>query len=201
MIVCNLTKPESTLDQVKKNYPKLKQTDAALIASALVVSGRQALAVYEGEQYAWTKDYDNLTVALKGQLLHLQEVAEPVKKTKSAPEEEPVEIKVGLIPNYAAGEQFLTEREDLKTLFADILQGGVEYQYSATDIGWQWSLDRVNWTTISDGELSRRFKLKATFQGDAVGVEMGLTPKRGSKKKAAVEVAVEPEADAEVIEE
>ncbi len=195
MIVCNLTKPESTLDQVKKSHPKLKQTDAAMIATALVLSGRQALAVYEGSQYAWTSEYGELTAGLMKQLLQIQSMSEPVKKTKNAPEEEPVEVRVGLLPNYQEGERVLGDREDLKTLFGDILQGGVEFQYSANDIGWQWALDRVNWATLSDGELTRRVKLKAVFQGEAVGVEMGLTTKR--KKKAAVEV-VEPEAEAEI---
>ena len=183
MIVCNLTKPEATLDQVKKTYPKLPQTDAAMVASAIVLSGRYANVVFEEETYTWTADYDKLTGALAKYLHSIQEQMEPVKKTKAAQaEEEPVEVKVGLVSNYTAGEKVLGEREDLKTLFSDILHKGVEFQYGNTDIGWQWSLDRANWSTISDGELTRRIKLKATFQGDSVGTEMGATKKRATKK-------------------
>lgn len=184
MIVCNLTKPESTLDVVKKTFPKLSQTDAAQVAVALVLSGRYAQAVYDEQIYTWPEDSDKLATAMLIQLSQVQQSVEaPVKKTKAAlaAEEEAVEIKVGLVSNYAVGEQILAEREDLKTLFSDILHKGVEYQYTATDIGWQWALDRVNWHTKSDGEFTRRIKHKTIFQGDATGVEMNVA---GSKKKA-----------------
>lgn len=201
MIVCNLTKPESTLDQIKKAYPKLPQTDAALVAIALVLSGRDAKAVFEDKSYNWPSDYSNLTSALLGVLKIAQTDAEPAKKTKAAlaaAEEEAVEVKIGLTSNYEEGEKVLGDREDLKTLFSDILHKGVEFQYSGTDIGWQWSLDRANWSTLSNGELTRRIKLKAAFQGDSVGTEMGTGPKRRTSKKVAEPVAEpEPEPEAE----
>lgn len=199
MIVCNLTKPESTLDQIKKAYPKLPQTDAALVAIALVLSGRDAKAVFEDKSYTWPSDYSNLTSALLGVLKIAQTDAEPAKKTKAAlaaAEEEAVEVKIGLTSNYEEGEKILGDREDLKTLFSDILHKGVEFQYSGTDIGWQWSLDRANWSTLSNGELTRRIKLKAAFQGDSVGIEMGTGPKRRTSKKVAEPIA-EPEAEVE----
>ncbi len=194
MIVCNLSKPEATLDQVKKSYPKLKVTDAALVATALVISGREAQAIYEGTTYSWPSDIDGLTASLLRQLAIVQAaepVVAPVRKTKAmiaAAEEEFVEIKVGLNANFKQAEKLLDDRSDLKTLLSDILGGGIEFQYTAQDIGWQWALDRVNWTTVSNGELTRRIKLKATFQGDVVGTEMGLTKKRASKK---VEVIID----------
>lgn len=185
MIVCNLSKPESTLDQVKKAYPKLQTTDAGLLASSLVIAGREAQAVYEGGSYTWPADINDLCKALLRQLSMLQEEQAPVKKTKAAMaalEEEAVEVKVGLTANYAHAEKLLGTRDDLKTLFSDILNGNIEYQYTAQDIGWQWALDRVNWTTVSGGDLTRRVRLKATFQGDVVGTEMGLTKKRVTRK-------------------
>lgn len=202
MIVCNLTKPESTLEQVKKAQPKLKQTDAALVATALVLSGRYALAAYEGMEYQWPGDYDKLTKALMRQLLMIQQ-SEPVvvvKKTAKAPveEEAAVECKVGLKANYSEAVSVLGDREDLKTLFSDFLDKGVEFQYTPQDIGWQWALDRAMWSTISAGELTRRVKLKATFEGSAVGIEMGLTKKKPTGKKAAA--VEEPEAEVDVVE-
>ena len=66
-----------------------------------------------------------------------------------------------------------------------MLQEGVEYAYSPTDIGWQWALDRANGSTVSSGDISRRIKVKASFTEGAVGVEMGVggTKKRARKKK------------------
>jgi len=212
LIVCNLTKPESTLEQVKKTHTKLKQTDAALVATALVLSGRYALAAYEGMEYNWPGDYEKLTKALIRQLLMIQiseAPAVPVKKTKAQmlEEEAAVECKVGLKPNYSEASSVLGDREDLKTLFSDILDKGVEFQYTPQDIGWQWALDRANWSTMSDGELTRRVKLKATFEGATVGIEMGLTKKKPTGRAAKAEVVeevdvpdveIEPELDVHV---
>jgi len=196
LITCHLTKLESALDQIKKTHPKLKPADAALIASSLSLTGRHAIAIYEGEQFKWPEEYDGLTKAMVGQLLMVQEGIDntaPKKVAKTAPEEEPVVVTVGLMPNLAAGERILGGRDDLKAKLSDILQDGVEFVYSGTDIGWQWALDRANWSTISDTELSRRIKIKASFTEGAVGIEMGAA---GTKKKAtkATKVAVvEPE--------
>ncbi|MBL8087485.1 MAG: hypothetical protein JNM85_05355 [Chthonomonas sp.] len=197
LIVCNLTKPESTLDQVKKTFPKLPQTDAALVATALVLSGRYAKVEHDGDTFDWTKDYHELTSRLLPILEQVNlGIEPPAKRTKAAiaaSEEEIVEFKINLVSNYAQGETVLGEREDLKTLLAEILQSGVEYQYSSTDIGWQWALDRANWSTLSGGDLTRRVKLKALFSGDNVGTEMGQNgpKKRASKRAAAAVVEVE----------
>ncbi|HRI44792.1 MAG TPA: hypothetical protein PLL78_11195 [Fimbriimonadaceae bacterium] len=190
MIVCHLTKPESTLDQVRKAHPKLKPTDAALIASSLVLSGRYALAVYDEKEYSWPEDIEKLTKAMLSQMKQIQETVEVATKRaqRVAIEEEPVEVRIGLLANYAAGEKLLGDRKDLKTLLGDILKAGVEFQFGPQDIiGWQWALDRANWHTLTDGELTRRVKLKATFQDNSVGVELGAsgTRKRVAKPKPA----------------
>lgn len=203
LITCNLTKPETALDQVKKTYPKLQTTDAALVATALVISGREAQAVYEGASYNWPDDINDLTKALLRQLSMIQDEQAPEKKTKAAMallDEKAVEVSVGLQANYAQGEKLLEGRDDLKTLLSDILGGQVEFQYMPQDIGWQWALDRVNWTTVSNGDLTRRVKLKATFQGDVVGIEVGLTKKRVTKKAAKEAEAAAADLTAEISE-
>jgi 2-polyprenyl-6-methoxyphenol hydroxylase-like FAD-dependent oxidoreductase len=198
MITCHLTKLETALDQIKKSYPKLKPADAALVASALSLTGRHALAVYDEKEYLWPDDFEGLTHAMVGQLEMIQESIEsttvPVKKTaKVTPEEEPVVITLGLKPNMGAGEKLLTDRDDLKALLSDILQEKPEFVYSPTDIGWQWALDRANWATVSKGELSRRIRIKANFVEGASGVETGTTTKKRATKAKPVE-PVEAEA-------
>ena len=204
MITCQLTKLETALDQVKKAHPKLVPADAALLASALTLTGRHAIALYEGTQYTWPEDYAKLTHAMVGQLQMVQEAIEanaPKKVSKTAPEEEPVTVSVGLMPNFTAGENLLKERDDLKQLLSDVLQEGVEFVYSPSDIGWQWALDRANWTTIANSEMSRRIKVKASFTEGAVGIEMGAAgaKKRPSRAKPANELSPElaAELDAE----
>jgi hypothetical protein len=184
MLTCQLTKLETALDQVKKSYPKLMPADAALLASALSLTGRHAIALYEGEQYVWPEDNDRLTKAMVPQMRITQEAIEhnaPKKVAKNAPEDEPVQIAVGLMPNFTAGEKLLQDRKDLKTLLSDVLQEGVEFAYQPNDIGWQWALDRANWSTIAGQEISRRVKVKTGFTEGAVGVELGAT---GAKKRA-----------------
>jgi len=207
LIVCHLNKPESTLDAVRKAHAKLKPTDAALIASSLVLCGRYAIAVYDEQEYHWPDDSRKLTDALRIQLNQIQDTLEtPVKKTKAAlaaAEEETVEVKIGLKANYSMGETILGEREDLKTLLSDILAKGVEFQFGPTDIiGWQWAMDRANWSTLSDGELTRRMKIKAVFQDSSVGVELGASgaKKKTSRAKAVVEAPVEPEVLVEAVD-
>lgn len=192
MITCQLTKLEAALDQLRKSYPKLKPADAALVASALTLTGRHAVALYDGEQYTWPDDYDKLTHAMVGQLSMVQEgieAAAPKRVAKNAPEEEPIMVTVGLMPNLNAGEALLGDRDDLKTKLSDILQDGVEFVYANTDIGWQWALDRANWSTVAGAEMSRRIKIKAAFTEGAVGIEMGAAgpKKRASRAKAAAE--------------
>lgn len=204
MITCHLTKLELALDQLKKSHPKLKPADAALLASALSITGRHALALYDGAQYVWPDDGETLDKAMVAEIHMAQEAAEPVaKKTKTSPEEEPVVLTLGLAPNLTAGEAMLNDRNDLKAKLSDLLQEGVEFLYANNDIGWQWHLDHVNWNTVSGGDLARRVKVKTTFTQGAVGVEMGTTTtKKRGKAKAVEAVAVVEEVVApEEIEE
>ncbi|MCC7101965.1 MAG: hypothetical protein IT206_02665 [Fimbriimonadaceae bacterium] len=200
MIVCNLTKPEATQEQVRKTYPKLGQTDVAQLSVALVLAGKYALAHYDGETYRYPEDVTKFTKALSVTLNQIQSTVEPTKKAKAAAaEEEPVEVKVGLSCNIVEGEHMLGDRKDLKALLGEAVKEGVEYQYTSTDILWQWALDRANWTTISGGELTRRVKLKAAFEDSTLGTELGVggkVKKTRSPKAAAVvaEAAAGPEA-------
>jgi len=204
LITCQLTKLESALDQLKKSYPKLKPADAALLVSALTLTGRHAQAIYDGTHYTWPEDYDALTKAMVAELQVVQEAIEtstPKRVAKSAVEEEPVMVSVGLAPNMVAGEKLLTDRNDLKALLSEVLQKGVEFVYSGNDIGWQWALDRANWTTIAGQEMSRRIKIKCTFTEGAVGVEMGTaSPKKRAAKKVAAVAEPEPEVEAPEVE-
>lgn len=184
MTTCQLTKLETALDQIKKGYTQLAPADAGLIATALSVSGRHALAVYEGAQYEWPTDYQKLAAAMVPHVKITQEALEanlPKRVTKAAAaalEDEVVMINVGLAPNLSAAEAILGDREDLKAFLADILQDGVEFVYTAADIGWQWGLDRVNWATVAGSEVSRRIKVKTAFTEGAVGIETGATKRK-----------------------
>lgn len=196
MIVCNLTKPEATQEQVRKSFPKLPQTDVAQLSVALVLTGKYANAQYDGLDYQYPDDIEKLTKVLAITMNQIQATVEPTKKGKTAAaEEEPVEVNVNLACNLSAGEKALGDREDLKTLLGKAVQEGVEFQYGPTDILWQWALDRANWSTISGGELTRRVKLKAVFQG-ALGTEVGTSGKAKRAPKAAKVVTEEevPEA-------
>lgn len=197
MMTCQLTKLETALDQLKKAYPQLMPADAALLASALSLTGRHAIALYEGEQYVWPEDNERLMRAMVPHVKITQEAIEnnaPKRVAKNAPEEEPVLINVGLMPNLTAGENLLQGRDDLKTVLSDILQEGVEFVYAPTDIGWQWALDRANWTTIAGQDVSKRVKSKTAFTEGAVGVETGsTTKKRAAKKSEVVEAPAEGE--------
>jgi len=183
MITCNLTKLESALDVLRKALPNLAPADAALLASAWTLTGRHALATFEGEQYVWPDDNEKLSKALVGEVKSLNEsLGEPVPVKKTAKpvvvEEEPVAFNVGLIPNLSAGERLLEGREDLKVMLADLLRDGVEFVYSGQDIGWQWALDRVTWATPAQTDISRRVKVRANFVEGAVGIESGVKEKK-----------------------
>lgn len=184
MITCNLSKPEATFDQIRKTYKDLKPTDIALIATALVEAGRFAEAHHDGVDYEWTPEqYDGLTASLGREVAQIQEVLEPekpVKKTKAAKAaaEEDVQLHIQLKPSVAAGERILGDRKELKTLFGDILSEGVEYLYSPTDIGWHWTVERVNWQTQLKEELKRRVKFQAKFLEPHVGMEVGTTTRK-----------------------
>lgn len=193
MITIQLTKLESALDQIRKTHTKLAPADAALIATSLTLTGRHAIALYEGEQYVWPEDYEKLTRAMVAQVTMVNEAIEanaPKRTSKTAVEEEPVTISVGLMPNLTAGENLLESRDDLKVVLSDILLEGVEFAYNPIDIGWQWALDRANWNTISGTDISRRIKIKAAFTEGAVGIEIGIGPKKRPSRAKAVE---EPE--------
>ncbi len=208
LIICNLTKLESCVDQIRKTHPKLLAADAALVASALSLTGRHAKAVYEGQYFLWPNDNEKLMVSMSAHLHSINDAITeslPKKITKNTIlDDEPVLVNIGLAPNLPAGEELLNTREDLKTLLSDILQAGVEFSYTSADIGWQWALDRANWNTISDGDLSRRIKIKANFTEGAVGSEQGTTVKKRSTKKAdeaAAVAAAAAAAEAEVAAE
>lgn len=182
MITIQLTKLETAVDQIRKSHPKLVPADQTLLATALSLTGRHAIAIYEGEQYTWPEDYERLTKAMVPQISMVNEAVEAntsKRASKSAPEEEPVTVTVGLMPNLTAGENQLGSRDDLKAVLSDVLQEGIEYSYNPTDLGWQWALDRANWNTISGNEVSRRIRVKASFTEGAVGIEMGV----GAKKR------------------
>lgn len=195
MITCNLTKPEATFDQIRKTYKDLKPTDAALIATALVEAGRFALAVHDGQEFQWTdQDHEGMARSLVREVQQVQEAIEPekVKKTAKPVEDEPVTLSVHLKPSLKAGETVLGDREDLKTLLSDIVEEGVEYMFGTTDIGWQWTLERINWATISGGELKRRVKFKPVFDDNTVGIEIGASGKRKVSRKASPVEKSEP---------
>ncbi len=196
MITIQLTKLESALDQVRKTYTKLMPTDAALIATALTQTGHQAIAIYEEQQFVWPEDVEKLSEAMLPHIKITQEAIEanaPKRVSKSAPEEEPIAINVGLMPNINAGERVLAGRDDLKTFLSDVLSDGVEYSYNPNDLGWQWALERVNWSTVAGSDISRRIRIKTAFTQGAVGVEIGSnTPKKRASKKVEVEVIVAP---------
>ena len=200
MITIQLTKLETALDQVRKSYAKLVPADAALLATSLSITGRHAVALYEGEQYIWPDDNDRLTKAMVSQVTMVNEAIEhnaPKRTARSTVEEEPVMITVGLMPNVSAGEAILEGRNDLKSLLSDVLQEGVEFVYSPTDIGWQWALDRANWSTISAHDVSRRIRIKTSFTEGAVGIEMGA----GGPKKRASRAAKAPVPEAAPVAE
>jgi hypothetical protein len=196
LITIQLTKLESALDQVRKTNPKLMPTDAALLATALTQAGHQAIALYEEQQYVWPEDVERLSESMLPHIKITQEAIEanaPKRVAKNAPEEEPIAINVGLMPNISAGERVLAGRDDLKTVLSDVLSEGVEFAYNPTDIGWQWALDRVNWSTVAGSDISRRIRIKTAFTQGAVGVELGANApkKRASKKVEAEPVVVE----------
>jgi hypothetical protein len=206
LITIQLTKLETAVDQIRKTHTRLVPADQTLLATALSLTGRHAIALYEGEQYVWPDDYERLTRAMVGQIKMVNEAVEhntPKRAAKSTTEEEPVTVTVGLMPNLTAGEQLLAERDDLKAVLSDTLQEGVEYSYNPSDIGWQWALERANWNTISGNEISRRIRVKASFTEGAVGIELGVGPKkRPSKPSAAAIAKAEAEAaDAELPDE
>ncbi len=188
-----------TYDYVRKTFKNLVPTDAALISTALVESGRFAQAVKDGRTFRWSQDHAELVRLLLQEIEQVQAAlgAAPTKKAAKAADEEPVTLDIVLRPSLEAGESVLGSREDLKTMLADLIEEGVEYHYAPTDIGWQWSLERVNWSTMSEGDLGRRFKFRATFEGATQGVELGPGGKRKAPRKRPVKEDAKSEAASE----
>lgn len=191
MISCNLTKPESTFDQIRKEHPKLKPVDAALIASAIAESGHFAKVVHDGKEYVWPEDQDKLAKALVTDVAAANEIeADADPKAKKAPklkakakaaEETIIRLTVPIKASQEAGEALLGKRKDLKAMLGDILSEGVEFLFTPPDIRWRWSLERVNWTTVSGGDLPHHVLFSTEFVDKCVGVELGPG---GKKKKA-----------------
>ncbi len=187
MITINLNKMESALEQVRKSFPKLRPTDAAHLTTAIVLAGRHAKAVHNDRTYSWPEDFESLTQALLPEILEINESGEGSSSRKSKTvEEEPIVILVDLVPNVEAAERQLEGRDDLLALLSDACQEGLEFNMQAHDVGWQWALDRVNWSTLSGRDLKRRVKIKTVFGGGASGVEVGKSGtvrKRSAKTK------------------
>ncbi|MFW5697592.1 MAG: hypothetical protein ACOCX1_03420 [Fimbriimonadaceae bacterium] len=187
MITCNLTKPEATFDQLKKAQDKLHPTEVALIATALVESGRYAKAKRDGKEFGYPDDHEDLTRVVMQEIEQIkQTLDEGEKKTKrktKTTEAEDIMLDLELVPNVDAGEEYLAERKDLKPLFNQLLEEGVEYLFSPTDIQWQWSLERVNWFVASAGDLERRVKFRVVSSGDTTFTELGPGGKKRAKRK------------------
>jgi hypothetical protein len=190
LISCNLTKPESTFDQVRKAYENLKPIDVALVATAIVECGHFAKVVHDGNEYSWPDDQDKLAKALVGDVQAANESEGPAPKAKKLPkakaklvEETIIKLSIPVKANQQAGEALLGKRKDLKTLLGDILKEGVEYLYTPTDIRWRWSLERVNWSTVSGGELPHHVIFSPEFSDSCVGIELGPGGKRKKTKK------------------
>ena len=191
LISCNLSKPESTFDQVRKEYSDLKPIDVALIATAIVESGHFATAVHDGTEYNWPEDQDALAKSLVSDVQAAQQAADEsdtkkkTAKAKAAEESVIIKMTIPIKANQLAGEAILGKRKDLKTLLGDILESGVEYLHSPTDIRWKWCLERVNWTTVSGGELPHHVMFMPEFEDNSTGTELGPGGKRKTRKKSA----------------
>lgn len=188
LISCNLSKPDSVLDVIRKTYTNLSPTDAALLAAALATAGRSAGCIYDGQSYEWRRENAApLVDAILREVRQLEALpdAEPEKKTAKAKakaaEDETAVIELMLYPSQATGEELLGNREDLKTLLGDILAEGVEFLFGPTDIGWQWELERANWATINGGELRKPVLFRVEFTGPSIATEVGPG---GKKRKA-----------------
>ena len=184
LISCNLTKPESTFDQVRKTFVDLKPIDVALVATAIVECGHFAKVVHDGKDYVWPTDQAILAKALVGDVqLASNPNNEPKPKKISKAKAKLIErtvlkLSIPIAANQQAGEALLGKRKDLKTLLGDILKEGVEYLYTPTDIRWRWSLERVNWSTVSGGELPHHVMFVPEFTDNCIGIELGPGGKR-----------------------
>lgn len=190
MIVCNLTKPESTFDAIRKEFPKLAVTDAALVATALIHAGRFADAVYDDRQYQWPDEFEPLAEAVAREIAQIDESVEPepatTKKAAKPEVEEPATIRVGLLPSVEAGEVLLKDRKELKKILTQLLDEGVEFMYSSTDIIWPWSLERANWANADSAVSIRYARIEPYFLGNSTGTELGPGGKKPKARKKKV---------------
>jgi hypothetical protein len=190
LISCNLTKPESTFDQVRKAYADLKPIDVCLVATAIVECGHFAKVVHDGTEYSWPGDQGALAKALAGDVMAASGADEAPKAKKISKakakliEETVLRLSIPIVANQQAGEAILGKRKDLKTLLGDILKEGVEYLYTPTDIRWRWALERVNWSTVSGGELPHHVMFLPEFTDNSIGVELGPGGKKKKTKKS-----------------
>jgi hypothetical protein len=190
LISCNLTKPESTFDQVRKAYADLKPIDVCLVATAIVECGHFAKVVHDGTEYSWPGDQGALAKALAGDVRAASGADETPKAKKISKakakliEETVLRLSIPIVANQQAGEAILGKRKDLKTLLGDILKEGVEYLYTPTDIRWRWALERVNWSTVSGGELPHHVMFLPEFTDNSIGVELGPGGKKKKTKKS-----------------
>lgn len=186
MINCNLTKPESTFDQVRKAYADLKPIDVCLVATAIVESGHFAKVLHDGTEYTWPADQEALAKALLRDVQAAGAGEETPKKKvakSKVVEETIIRLSIPIVANQQAGEAVLGKRKDLKSLLGEILKEGVEYLYTPPDIRWRWSLERVNWTTVSGGELPHHVMFIPEFVDSSVAVELGPGGKRKKPAK------------------
>ena len=116
-ISCNLTKPESTFDQVRKTYESLKPIDVALIATAIVEAGHNAKVVFDGKPYVWPDDQEKLAKAMAGDVLAANEgedtgtKGKKISKAKAKLIEETVlRLTFPVVANQEAGEALLCKR-------------------------------------------------------------------------------------------
>ena len=188
MISCNLSKPETTFDQVRKTCEGLQPTDIALVASAIVQAGRCAAAEYDGVTYELSPAHQEaLTMAVLREVEQIQLSGDEskIKKSKTT-DEEIITLTIPIRASQAAGEAVLGGKKKLSKLLAKLLDEGVEYFYTTTDIGWHWALERVNWSTLTGGETGRRIKFNVSFVDNCLAEELGPGGrKRAAKKKRA----------------
>lgn len=183
MTTVNLNKPESTFDAIRKSHKDLVPTDIALLATALVESGRFANAIHDGKEFQWNPEqFQSLTESLAREVTQIQNEFEGEKTTKkSSKADEEVALNLILKPNVQAGENILGDREDLKTVFGDMVNEGLEVMYAPMDIGWQWTVSRINWGSATKVEQRRRIKFNIEFAEPHSAVEVGTTTRKRKK--------------------
>ena len=142
--------------------------------------------MHDGASYEWNSaEFQGMIDSTAREVSQVMDnfETEKTKKAAKAAEEELITLVVTLTPNIKAGEDVLGSRDDLKALFGDIVQEGIEYMYSPTDLGWHWTIERVNWAAQTSGEMRRRLRFRAEFVEPHIAVELGPGGKRKVSKK------------------